>query len=88
MDPEKLEKEERMLKKAEKTISEFRDKNQEFYGEFMFLIHKYTNNYFYQSKFSLDYRCLFRIITDRIREEDTHNELYESMKKDVEKIRN
>lgn len=76
-----------MLERAEKVITEFRDKNKEFYGELMFLFHKYINYYFYVKRFSLVYRCLFRIVTDRVREEDVNQKQYNSMKEDVEKIR-
>lgn len=74
------------LERAEKAIAEFRDKNKEFYGELMFLLNKYSNYYFRKKRFSLNYRCLFRIISDRVREEDTSNRLYDLMNKDIEKI--
>ena len=75
------------LERAEKAITEFRDKNKECYGELIFLLHKYRNYYFHKKRFSLNYRCLFRIITDRLREEDINNKLYNPMKEDVERIR-
>ncbi|NLY44034.1 MAG: AAA family ATPase [Clostridiaceae bacterium] len=76
------------LERSEKAITKFRENNKEFFGELMFLLHKYRDYYFNKKRFSLNYRCLFRIITDRTREGDTDNILYNQMKEDVEKIRN
>jgi len=77
----------RTLERADEAITELREKNKEFYGELMLLFHKYINYYFVIKRFSLSYRSLFRIITDRVREEDLYQKQYNSMKNDVAIIR-
>lgn len=74
------------LERAEKAIADFCEQYKECYGELMVLLHKYINHYFCKYKFSLNYRLLFRIITDQVRNDDKNNELYKPMKYDVEMI--
>lgn len=71
---------------AEKSIAEFRENHKDCYGVLMFLLQKYNNNYFNENKFSLHYRHLFRIIANRVQEEDVNTRLFTSMNEDVKKI--
>jgi hypothetical protein len=75
-----------LLERFEKDLLSFLDNHKEFYGSLIKIIYKYTDNKFrYDDHFSYKYRLLFRLMTDRLRDNDRANNatLIKEMEKDV-----
>lgn len=77
----------RLLERFEETLISFFDKHKDFYGELVKIIYKYTDDRFrYFDNFSYNYRLLFRLMTDRLRDNDIVNNTtkIKEMEKDIE----
>ncbi|SFE32707.1 hypothetical protein SAMN04324257_01337 [Thermoanaerobacter thermohydrosulfuricus] len=71
------------LNKVTNNLYEFSMKFPEFFEELMSLVEKYEDWYYVNKGFSLRYRDLFRILSEREREPWVLPEEYKNMKQDV-----
>lgn len=71
------------FKKVINNLCEFKEKYPEFYDSLMQLVEKYKDSYYENKGFSLRYRDLFRILSQREREPWVRPGEYDKMKQDV-----